>query len=153
MIKTIENSILSKLKEVFKKFEIDSFPTDFENYTYTSPNGCILVRYESSNIENQTALTAVNSNETYTFSIFISIRYAKKHSDCYDPLSKLKRTLNGLSILHKRLVLSKREFLDEINGDLWYGYSVSITLPITDEYPDTSEANMEYKININKEIF
>ena len=63
-----------------------------------------------------------------------------RHSDAYSDLNKLKRILNGLEILNRRLVLSERNFEDEINGDLWYSYRVSIKLPIMDEHKDMSFA-------------
>lgn len=141
MIDIIEKAITDRIKEEFKTFSVDSFPVDFEKFTYTSPEGCILVRFEKSDIIEQQSITSVTSYETYSYSVFFSKRYAFKHSDSYGYLNKLKRVLNGMPILNKRLVLSGREFLDEINGDLWYGYSVYINLPVQDEYKDLSEAN------------
>ncbi len=141
MIKIIENEIVNKLKEKFSSWEVDSFPSDFENYTFTSPVGCLLVRFEKSTTTNQQTLTSVSGMETYNFTIFMGVRYLQKHNQSYEHLDLLKRTLNGLEILHKRLVLQNREYIDSINGDLWYGAEVSLELPITDEYEDKSIAN------------
>lgn len=140
MLDIIENSILDKIKETFPEFEIDSFPVAFEDFTYTSPTGCILVRFENSDMSNQNTVCAVMSDETYNLTVFASIRYAQKHSDCYPFLIKLKSLLNGLPILNKRLVLKKQSFETEIAGDLWYTNEVTITLPLTDLYSDLSQA-------------
>lgn len=146
MIEKIENIILDKLKEKFEEFEVDSFPKNFEDYSPTNPNGCILVRFENSKSTGRT-VSANHCDETYNFSIFADIRYAYKHCDCYPFLHKLKKTLNGLNILNKRLYITKREFIDDIAGDLWYGYSVEVELPTIDEYPDLSRANqIEFKL-------
>ena len=140
MLDIIENTIIQRLKEEFGEYEIDSFPVGFEEFTYTSPVGCILVRYEDSDMSRQNTVCAVMSDEEYNFTVFASIRYAQKHSDCYSFLTKLKTVLNGLLILSKRLIVSKVTFEAEINGDLWYTYPVKITLPLTDVYKDRSGA-------------
>lgn len=141
MITETEKTITSRLKEVFNEFEVDSFPVDFQKYDFLSPKGCILVRFENSTIKEQQTTTAVNSEETYNFTIFAAFRYRQKHSDTYQFLTQFKTVLNGIEILNKRLVLKKTNFENEINGDLWYSFDVEITLPINDNYEDTSEAN------------
>lgn len=141
MLKIIETTVINKLKEQFPEFEIDSFPVDFSLYTFTSPLGCILLRYDKSKISNQNALCAVMADESYNFVVFTGLRYAQTHSDVYPFLKKLKTVLNGLNILNKKLLVNEISFEDEINGDLWYSYDIQITLPLTDEYPDISAAS------------
>lgn len=94
MINTIENTITEHLKDVFKEFQVDSFPVDFQKFGFLSPKGCILVRFENSTVSTQTTMTAVNAEETYHFTIFAAMRYAQKHSDTYSFLQDIKRTLN-----------------------------------------------------------
>ena len=141
MIEQIENTILDALKEKFKESEIDSFPSSFENYNFTSYDSCILVRFENSDIAPQNSITKVNTEETYNFTVFIGKRFTRVHSDCYPFLHEIKKVLNGLSIMSKRLILSKRRFEEDISGDLWYSYGVKITLPVIDEYKDLSQGN------------
>ncbi len=138
MIELIENTILTALRDKFPQSEVKSFPVDFEKYQFTSYDSCILVRFENSDISNQTSITRVNADETYNFTVFISKRYCKKHSDSYQFLHDIKKVLNGLQIMSKRLILSNRKFEEEIDGDLWYSYSVKVTLPLTDEHKDLS---------------
>ena len=138
MKKIIENSIIERLKENFSGFEIKSFPVNFEKYYISGAKGCILVRYENSKMNAQNAITAVNSDETYYFTVFTGFRYLQEHSDGYPYLKKLKKILNGLPILNKRLVLNEENFEDEINGDLYYSFKVSIEFPLIDEYKDLS---------------
>lgn len=139
MLKTIETSIKERLRKVFPKFEIDSFPKNFDKYKFFSHNGCLLVRFENSSCSSQNTVTAVNANETYNFTIFAAFRYATKHFDCYDDINALKTILNGLPVLNKKLVLNKTDYETEINSDLWYSLSVSITFPMKDEYNDLSQ--------------
>ena len=134
MLKQIETEILNKIKENFPDFEVDSFPADFSTYVVTSHVGAILLRYEKSNMSNQNSVWAVNVDENYNFSVFVCFRYAQKHSDCYEDIKKLKTILNGFQILSKRAQVNNIQFEDEINGDLWYTYDISLTLPLTDEY-------------------
>ncbi len=141
MIEIIENKIIEKLKENFFEFEIQSFPVDFENYYITGAKGCILVRYENSKMSAQNSMTAVNSDETYNFSVFTGIRYLQKHSDGYPHLKKLKKVLNGMTIQNKRVAVIEQNFEDEIRGDLYYGFKVSIEFPLIDEYEDLSIAS------------
>lgn len=140
MINVIEKAITDSLKDVFKEFQVDNFPVDFQKFGFLSPKGCILVRFENSTVSTQTTMTAVNAEETYHFTIFAAMRYAQKHSDTYSFLQEIKRTLNGLNIMNKRLVYTKRNFENEINGDLWYSFDCQITLPVKDEYKDISAA-------------
>jgi hypothetical protein len=140
MIDTIEKTILKKLSSIFKEYEIDSFPVDFEQFVFTSPKGCLLLRYENHSVSEQTTLNAVNANKTYNFTLFAAVRYARKHTDCYQLLTDLERTLNGLTVLNKRISVKNGKFETEINGDLWYSFQINITLPLKDEYSDLSEA-------------
>lgn len=140
MINTIENAITAVLKDVFKEFQVDSFPVDFQKFAFLSPKGCILVRFENSVVSARQSVTAVNTEETYNFTIFAAMRYVQKHSDTYSFLQDIKRTLNGLNIMNKRLVYTKRNFENEINGDLWYSFECEITFPVKDEYKDISAA-------------
>ena len=141
MIETIENEIIKTLKENFEQFEVDSFPVEFQHFQFTSHTGCLLVRYEDSTSEVQNTLTSVMSNEVHSFSVFLALRYLAKHIQAYQHVNKLRTVLNGLPILNKKLVLNKIEFIDNINGDLWYGAEISINLPIIDIYRDLSIAN------------
>lgn len=140
MLELIENTILEALRANFKESEIESFPSNFDDYNFTSYDSCILVRFENSDIQAQNALTRVNAMETYNFTVFICCRFAKIHSDCYPFLHEIKKVLNGLSIMSKRLILSGRRFEEDISGDLWYSYSLKITLPVIDEHSDLSQA-------------
>ncbi|MGN0014948.1 MAG: Gp37 family protein [Candidatus Gastranaerophilaceae bacterium] len=141
MIEIIENAILEALKENFAEYEIDGFPVDFENYVITSPVGALLLRYENHKNSAQTAMWAVNTDKTYNFTLFAAARYLRKHTEAYGFISLIERVLNGLTILNKRLTVTESNFETDLSGDLWYSFTLQITLPLIDEYKDLSEAN------------
>lgn len=141
MIEMIENAILDKLKENFAEYEIDGFPVDFDRYVITSPVGALLLRYERHKNSVQTTQWAVNTDKTYNFTLFAATRYLKKHIEAYGLITAIEKVLNGLTILHKRLIVSSGSFETELSGDLWYSFDLQITLPLIDEYRDLSTAN------------
>gem|GEM_PF-4916459 len=150
MINLIENTITEALKKKFTESQIDSFPVNFEDYSFTSYDSCILIRFEDASFSSQKSITRVNSMQTYNLTVFAGIRYAMKHSESYPFLKEIKKVLNGLPILSKRLVLSRIKFEAEISGDLWYSFSVNIELPVIDEYGDLSEADKMIGVKINE---
>ncbi len=138
MIDTVENRISQTLEEKFPEFDVLPFPVNFEEFHNTSPTGCFLTRFENMVFQVQNTLTAVNCNTDYNFTVFFSARYLQNHREAYEFLKKLVKTLNGLDILNKRLMLKKLVFEDEINGDLWYSLSVCVNLPVVDENKNLS---------------
>lgn len=140
MIETVENAILKALEENFSDYEVDSFPLDFENYQITSPKGAILARFEDENFKEAT-INANNSKNKIAFTVFCAQRYLYKHNEAYPLLEKVRSVLNGLDILNQRLYVSRKQFEDVIKGDVWHSYSVYVTLPASDNYPDKSEAS------------
>ena len=141
MIEIIENSIKIKLLETFKNYEVESFPADFENFKFFSHNGCFLVRYEGSKIAEQHTVVAVKEDETYNFTVFMALRYLKRHEEVYEKIKDLKKALNGLPILNKRLRITSINYEDVIDGDFWYSVGLAITFPLIDNYPDLSNCS------------
>ncbi len=141
MISIIENDIINKLKEKFAEYEIDGFPVNFDKYSFTSPKGCLLLRYNGHENAVQSTLWAVNTNKKYDFTLYAGIRYAQKHTDCYKFLDEVEKVLNGLTIINKRMCVSGCKFKAETNGDLWYTYDLTISLHLNDIYEDLSESN------------
>lgn len=140
-IEIIEDAILDKLRSSkrLEGFLIESFPKDIESFEFTSPKGCILVRYEASNFTTPQAMGLVSQDETFEFSVFIGLRYLQRYRDSYESLRLIKELLTGLLIKGKRLYPKKREFVDLIKGDLMWGYSFNITLPTQE---DTTSDNI-----------
>lgn len=141
MIEIIENSIKIKLLETFKNYEVESFPADFENFKFFSHNGCFLVRYEGSKMAEQHTVVAVKEDETYNFTVFMALRYLKRHEEAYEKIKDLKKALNGLPILNKRLRITSINYEDVIDGDFWYSTGLTITFPLSDNYSDLSECS------------
>lgn len=138
MIGIVENIVLNKLKDKFNTFEVNSFPTKFDEFVFTSPKGALLLRFEDVDFQNQETLCAVYSNGSYNFTLFAGFRYLERHQKSYPFLTELKDVLNGLPILNKRLAVEKISFEAEINGDLWYTVQLAVNLPIIDSNKNLS---------------
>ncbi len=134
-IEIIENAILKRLKESeeLKGFDIEPYPVDISKFDFISAKGCVLVRYESSSYTKPQTLACVTQDETFEFSVFIALRYLKKYADSYPWLRIVKRLLTGLRIKGKQLYPAKRQFVDIVKGDLYWGYSFNITLPAQED--------------------
>lgn len=130
-IEIVENAIYERLKnsKEFDGFDIEPYPVDISKFDFVSSKGCILVRYEASNFTAPETLYVVNQTETLEFSVFVGLRYLKKYKDSYKALKQIKRLLTGLSIKGKRLYPKRRQFVDLVKGDLYWGYTFVIELP------------------------
>lgn len=142
-IEQIETEIIKKLKalDCFDGFQIEPFPVDFEKFAFTSGKGCVLVRYDGSDYTKPQTLNVVTQDETLDFSIIIGLRYLKLYRNSYLFLENIKHSLTGLKIGGKKLYPKKREFVNKIRGDLYWGYVFSITLP-TQEISDSNNIDI-----------
>ncbi|MDD3236811.1 MAG: Gp37 family protein [Candidatus Gastranaerophilales bacterium] len=129
MLETIETAIIDALKPIFDKFQIESFPADFDSYNFTSAKGCMLVRYDGSIYSKPQTINLVTQDETLEFSVITGLRSLKKYKDAYPILKQVKDTLTGLVINGKKLYPVKKAFLEKITKDLYWGVSFAITLP------------------------
>ena len=132
MLDQIEKTLNGELVTNFEGFDVESFPAKFDEYNFTSHNGCLLIRYDGSSFSNQNTLLAANQSETYNYSIIMGLRY-ENFKACYKWIKQLKNTLLGFTVCGYRIVLKQIKFLDEINSDLWWGVSFSLVQEVTDE--------------------
>lgn len=133
MLETIENAIIYKLEATFKEYQIESFPADFDSYSFTSAKGCMLVRYDGSTYSKPQTLCVVTQDETYQFSVITGLRYLKKYNEAYPIVKQIKKILTGLNVSGKKLYPKKRSFLSKIGKDLYWGYVFSVTMPTQEE--------------------
>lgn len=124
----IENAIIEELKKVFPEFDVESFPSDFEHYNFTSPTGCLLVKYLQSDYSDQNTLWHVSQNSSIRFNIISGYRGLREYRQTHKPQQLLKDTLQGLEILGRKIQIVKEQFLTEINTDLYCGLTVKIEL-------------------------
>ena len=116
---TIEQEIINALKKDFTEFDVESYPKDFENFTFTSPTGCLLVKYVQTSFSEQTTIWDVNQDAETVFEIIACYRTFDKYIQIHSPQQRIKNTLQGLEILGRKIVLEKEEFLKEINTDIF----------------------------------
>ena len=122
----IENAIIEALKEVFPEFDVESFPSDFEHYNFTSPTGCLLVKYLQTDYSDQNTLWNVSQNSAIRFNIISGYRGLKEYKQTHKPQQMLKDALQGLEILGRKIQVVKEQFLTEINTDLYCGLTIKI---------------------------
>lgn len=134
-IDVIEDAILERLhsSKELDGFTIESYPKDILNFDFASSTGCVLVRYEASSFTAPQALGSVSQDETFEFSVFLGLRYLRNFKESYPHILVIKKLLTGLQIKGKRLYPKKRQFVDLIKGDMYWGYSFNITLPTQEE--------------------
>lgn len=135
MIELVETAIKTALENEFGKksgYIVESFPEDFDKYQFTAPKGCHLVRYDISTFSKPQTVHAVCQDETLEFSIISGFRSLTEYSDAYALLKRIKNCLTGLKINGKRLYPKKREYIDRIKGDIYWGYVFNITLPTSE---------------------
>lgn len=122
MIEQAVEEIKSVLKMGFPTFQVDDYPEDIKKYTFSSPRGCLLVRYDTSTFSAPGVTDLIEQTETMEFPIFFSLRYAHSFKDTYGFLTTLKDVLTGLRIGSGKLYPKKRTYVAKINGDIWWSF-------------------------------
>lgn len=129
-ITELENIIQERLKsnETFAGFDIDSFPSKFEDYTFTGSLGCLLTQYLSTNYAKNKTIGMIAQDKEVKFNLFMAMRYLSKHNEAYPFIDKVEELLTGFEIVEgKQLVLQTSQYLDGIDEDLWYGFTFVVT--------------------------
>lgn len=132
----IEKLLIETLQNAFPEREVLSFPTKFEDFTFTSPIGCLLVKYNYTNFSEQKTLWLVEQNGTVKFSVIAGHRGLSDYGETHPIQKQIRNLLRGLTIFGKKIILGKEEFLSEINGDLYIGLECSVQITEEDENED-----------------
>lgn len=140
----IENEIIAKLKplKLFNGFQIEPYPIEFKKFAFTSAKGCILVKYNGSDYTKPQTLNVVTQDETLEYAVFLGLRYLKNYRDAYPYLEEIKKNLTGMKIYGKKLYPHTREFVERINGDVFWGYVFRITLPTQEVIDNDDDKNI-----------
>lgn len=135
MITVVKDAILEHLNQNikndpnFKGFQATEFPDKFEQFSFTSAKGCLLVRDDGSGYSKPETINKILQGETVRVSVIIGLRYLKDEAQQYTFIRNVIGTLSGLQILSKRLYPTKREYLGQLGQDFWHGVQFEITLP------------------------
>lgn len=132
-LQNFENHILSILQEKFPDFTIESFPSKFEEYTFTSPIGCILLKYNRTKFSKQETIWAVTQTAMVNFSVITGYRGLQNYNEVHPMQTLLRNTLKGFEYEGKKITLGSEEFLTEVNGDLYIGLEILIDLFETED--------------------
>lgn len=145
MIQEVEDKIQSALTLEFGKnsgFSIEDFPANIEKYQCTSPKGCILVRYNASTFTKPDTINYVSQTELMEFAVFIGLNFLRKWEDAYPYLERIKNCLTGLRINSKQLYPTKRDFIQLLNGSVYWGYIFNIEQPTAEIKEDYNPDNL-----------
>ena len=127
-IQTVETIILDTIKNEFQNFDVESFPVDFSNYHFTSSLGCILVKFNSAEFNEQNTIWNVNQDYTLSFDIISGYRGLTTYNEVYPLQQNLKNILQGLEILGRKITLKKEEIFKEVNTDIFCKITCKIYL-------------------------
>lgn len=128
MIDTAENAIISLLKDNFTDYDVQSYPAKFEEYRFYNPQGCLLTQFQAANFAKSRDIDVLAQNVTLTFALYAGLRYPRTHKEAYPVLSDLLKTLTGHYVDgFGRLNIQSLSYLDEIDGDLWYGLTCTLS--------------------------
>lgn len=141
MLVEIEEKLISALKEIFPTFDVESFPTDFKNFAFTSFDGCLLVKYSTSNFSEQTTIWATNQNETLEYKIFLGLHYLQNSSEANPYIDSLRDCLAGLNILKHKVTLKLIKIEGEDKGELWYSITINLKQELQDSKKYEGRAN------------
>lgn len=123
-----EQNIINLLSQTFPEFTVESFPVKFEEYTFTSPVGCHLLKYNGTTFQKQETVWAVTQFSTVNYSVITGFRGLQNYKEMHPVQTLLRDTLRGFEYEGKKIVLDSEEFLAEINGDLYVGLEFKIEL-------------------------
>lgn len=132
-LQNFENHILSILQEKYPEYTVESFPSKFEEYTFTSAIGCHLLKYNGTKFSKQETVWAVTQTATVNFSVITGYRALQNYKEMHPEQTLLRNTLKGLEYEGKKITLVNEEFLTEVNGDLYMGLGISIELFETED--------------------
>lgn len=132
-LQIFENNIKNFLQEKFPDFTVASFPSKFEEYTFTSPIGCHLLKYNGTKFLKQETVWAVTQTAAVNFSIITGYRGLQNYDEVHPIQTLLRNTLKGFEYEGKKITLGSEEFLTEVNGDLYMGLEISIELFETED--------------------
>lgn len=128
LIAYCEDNIKTALSKAFPNFDIISFPTNFEKYTFTSATGCLLIKFSGASFEKQNTLWNSNQSSKVRFAIIAGYRGLNNYNEIFEPQQLLKNTLCGLEVLGKKLYLIDEQFLKEKNTDIYCSTTFEIEL-------------------------
>lgn len=148
-LSAFENAVISHLQTTFPEFTVESFPSNFENYTFSSAIGCHLLKYTGTKFSVQETIWAVTESATVSYSVITGYRGLQNYNEMHPVQTQLRNALRGFEYLGRKITLGSEEFLTEINGDMYMGLQFSIELFETENeneaeyYEDTQETESD----------
>lgn len=126
-IRTIENTIIQKLKTEFPELYVEGFPDKPEEFILLHPIGALLVHYQGSNFSTSEAFGCITQENKKEFSITIVTRNLRSNNGAYEYLDKVKEVLTGFKPDEcSQLYPTKDGFVSE-KGGIWQ-YAINFNL-------------------------
>lgn len=135
-ITEIDNKIINVLQNEFPNFTVESFPNNFDDYIFSSPEGCILSKYVKRNFSSSKTIGVVNQNAKISFEIFIGRVYLSCHQEIYNDLDKLDATLTAIEIDgFKKAQITDSRLVEEGERILWHAYTIEFESKNVEQLP------------------
>ena len=148
MIELIENEIIEKLRtsEMFEGMDIDSFPAQFEDYSFLSALGCLLVQYNGQSFTDPETLAKVSQTDTYTYIIYVGLRSLSFLREGFPVIEEVKDILTGFVINGGKLYPTSIDYVGKPNPtDNFWKVTFKLKLPNASRY----ERNNVYEMYNN----
>lgn len=126
-IRTIENSIIEKLKTSFPEILVAGFPDKPSEFVLLHPVGALLVHYQGSNYTTTQALGFITQENKKEFSVTVVTRNLRNNNGAYEYLDKVKEVLSGFKTDECTSLIPTKDFFISENKGIWQ-YGINFTL-------------------------
>lgn len=127
-IRTIENSIIDKLKTSFPEVLVEGFPEKPSEFILLHSIGALLVHYQGSSYTNSKSLGCIIQDNKKEFSVTIVTRNLRANQGAYEYLDKVKSVLTGFQIDECTMLMPTKDFFISENSGIWqYGINFVLT--------------------------
>ena len=93
--RTIENTLIEKLKQEFPEVLVEGFPDKPSEFILLHPIGALLVHYQGSNYSETEALGFITQKNKKEFSITVVTRNLRANNGAYEYIDKVKSVMQN----------------------------------------------------------
>lgn len=137
MIKTIEDQIISKIKQDIPELHVEGFPEKPAEFRLTHPKGAILVHYQGANYSESKSIGYIVQDKKLEFSVTVVTRNLRSHEGAYFYTDKVKEILTGYKPDNcSKMQPNKESFLSEEAGIWQYAINFTLKTPAIEIYEE-----------------
>lgn len=126
-IRTIEESIINKLKDEFKDLLVQGFPEKPSEFIMIHPIAAILVHYQNSSYTHTYSLGCITQDNKKEFAITVITRNLRSNNGSYELIDRIKSLLTGFSPDSCSKLFPVKDYFISENAGIWqYGIDFSL---------------------------